>query len=64
MQHPSTAYLVDAVSAPSLDSVVGLSSALDLVERGLGVEGFFVEDVDPAHIVGLAGLELLRRIFA
>lgn len=54
-------YLVDAVSALSLDSVVGLSPALELVEGGTGVERLAVEDIDASQIKGLCCLVGLGR---
>lgn len=43
---------------------MSLSSALDLVESCPRVHRLFVEDVDAAYIICLAGLELLWRILA
>lgn len=57
------AYLVDAIPASPLDSVVGLPPALDLVEGRFGINWFLIQDVDTPDIVGLARLKLIRGVF-
>lgn len=57
-------YLVDTITSATLDSIVCLSSSLDLVQSCLGVDRLLVQDVDTADIVGLAGLKLLGRILS
>ena len=64
MQNFLFVYLVDLVSSTSLDSVVGLAPALDLVQSRLGVDGLFVQDIDSTYIVRLDGLKLLRQVLS
>lgn len=54
-------YLIDAVSALSFDSVVGLSPALELVEGSAGVERLAVEDIDASQIKGFCCFVCLGR---
>ena len=57
------AYLINAIPASTLDSVVSFPPPLDLVKRRLGIDGLLVQDVETANIVGLACLELIRGVF-
>jgi hypothetical protein len=53
-------YLIDAIASTTFYAVMGLPPSVDLVEYDFGVDGLLVEDVDPANVIRLASLELLR----